>query len=393
VIGALRRYRAYTPLLLLLLLGAAAGFFVQERDEERRSGPSLFSRDSRSEGTLALAMWLERMGYEVSRVEWTEAVPDENVDILFLLRPTRRFRLNEAEDLRDWVSDGGTLVYHPNLFFTSTQSPSPADGLSEALGLEARRVARSGNSTVGIPLAARPELSDVGSGATLELVLNDPAWVPMLLDGARVLGASRSLGRGRVYAFTTPALFENQRIGESGNRDVVLSVLARHPNARRVAFDEYHHGSVLDPDLMTAVRTSPWGWAILYAAGTTLLFLIWGGRRFGPAVVPERVMGRSTGDYVSALAGLIQRSRSVAWAQRESARLSRRELSRLLGTRPDASIAELTSALQGRRGASADLAERIRDLEGAPLSERGLIDCVRDVERELRSLRGVEGAR
>jgi hypothetical protein len=393
MIAALRRYRAYTPLLTLLLLGAIAGFFLQERDEERRSVPSLFSRDSRPEGTLALALWLERMGLDVSRVEWTEAVPDESVDLLFVLRPSRRFRLNEAEDLVHWVTAGRTLVYHPNLFFTSTEFPSPADGLSESLGLDARRIMRSDSSHIGIPLATRPELSDVGSGATLELVLNDPAWVPLLLDGSRVVGAARSLGRGRVYAFTTPSLFDNQHIAENGNRDVIISVLAGNANIRRVAFDEYHHGSVRDPELMTAVRTNPWGWAILYAVGATLVFLVWGGRRFGPAIVPERVMGRSTGDYVSALAGVIQRSRSVSWAQRESARLARRELSRLLGTRLDAPTAELESALRGRRAASLDLSARIRDLEGSAMSERALIDCVRAVERELRLLRGVEGAR
>jgi hypothetical protein len=393
MMGALWRYRAYTPLLALLLLGAIAGLLLQERAEEHRSGPSLFSRDSRPEGTLALALWLERIGLEVSRVEWTEAVPDESVDLLFVLRPTRRFRLEEAEDLVAWVGAGGTLAYHPNLFFTSTQFPSPADGLAEPLGLEARRITRSDNARIGVPFATRPELSDVGSGATLELLLNDPAWVPLLLDGSRVLGASRSLGRGRVYAFTAPSLFENRRIAEGGNRDVILSILAVHPNIRRVAFDEYHHGSVLDPDVMTAVRSNPWGWAILYAAAATLLFLVWGGRRFGPAIVPERIMGRSTGDYVSALAGLIQRSRSVTWTQRESARLARLELSRLLGTRPNASFAELARALQTRRGAPPDLSERLRDLEGAPLSERALIDCVRAVERELRSVRGVEDVR
>ena len=144
---------------------------------------------------------------------------------------------------------------------------------------------------------------------------------------------------------------------------------------------------------MTAVRGNPWGWSLLYAAGATLLFLVWGGRRFGPAIVPERLLGRSTGDYVSALAGLIQRSRSVSWAQRESARLSRQDLSRLLGTRAEAPVTELVTVLTGRRGASAVLAERIRELEGAPMSERALIDCVRDVERELRSIRGVEGPR
>ena len=76
-------------------------------------------------------MWLERLGYSVDRLEWTVAVPGrDDVDLLFLLRPTRRLRANEADDIVHWIADGGTLVYHPNVFFPSTSAPLPSDGLS-----------------------------------------------------------------------------------------------------------------------------------------------------------------------------------------------------------------------------------------------------------------------
>ena len=84
-----------------------------------------------------------------------------------------------------------------------------------------------------------------------------------------------------------------ESLARGGMRDVLLSLLAGHSNARRVAFDEYHHGLVRDSDLMSSVRSNPWGWAALYAAAATLLFITWGGRRFGPAIVPEAVIGRA----------------------------------------------------------------------------------------------------
>ncbi|HEX3245356.1 MAG TPA: DUF4350 domain-containing protein [Chloroflexota bacterium] len=390
----LRRFQVFTPLMVLMLLGAIGGFTLQQRDDERRTGPSLFSRDSHPAGTLALAMWLERLGYNVDRLEWTVAVPGRDTDLLFLLKPTRRLSANEAEDLVHWIADGGTLVYHPNVFFPSTSTTSLSDGLSDALGLEARRVPRVASVSMGLPLVTRPGLSEVGAAATVELILQDAAWAPLLINQRGVFGASRRLGQGRVYALTTPALFDNENLAENGNRDVLLSLLARHPEVHRVAFDEYHHGLVRDPDLMSAVRGNAWGWALMYAVVATLLFLIWGGKRFGPAIVPERVMGRSTGDYVSALAGLLQRSRSASWAQRESARLFRGQLSRLLGTRVNASVPELIGALQGRQGGVAtDLADAIRELEGSPLSERALLERVRRIEGSLRVVRGGEGAR
>ncbi|MFN0070797.1 MAG: DUF4350 domain-containing protein [Chloroflexota bacterium] len=391
MIQTLRRYRVITPLLVLLVLGAVAGFLLDKRDDERRSGPALFSRDADSDGTLALALWLERMGYDVRRLEWTEAVPSEDLDLLFLLRPTRRLRSSEADDLLGWINAGGVLVYHPNRFSSSNTPPGPTDGLTNALGLETRRVSTIARARVGLPLSTRPELSELGAGATLELELQDAAWVPLLLSEHRVLGATRPLGRGRVYAFTTPALFDNQRIAEPGNAEMILSILNQNMAVRRVAFDEYHHGLVRDPDLMTTVRSNPWGWSLLYAGLATLLFLVWGGRRFGPPLIPEPILGRSTGDYVSALAGLIQRARSVSWAQREYTRLLRRELSRLLGVRTDASLADLARVIEGRPGgASLGLVHRLRELEGSTVSERALLDRVRDSERDLRVLRGVE---
>ena len=97
---------------------------------------------------------------------------------------------------------------------------------------------------------------------------------------------------------------------------------------------------------------------------------------------------------MSALAGLIQRTRSVGWAQRELARLSRMEISRLLGVRADIPVKDLGGVLEGRRNdMSAELADRIGDLEGSTMSERALLDRAREIEHGLRTLRGVEGPR
>ena len=46
--------------------------------------------------------------------------------------------------------------------------------------------------------------------------------------GSEFSAATRQLGQGPVYAFTTPALFDNENLAENGNREVLLSLLARH---------------------------------------------------------------------------------------------------------------------------------------------------------------------
>jgi hypothetical protein len=208
------------------------------------------------------------------------------------------------------------LVYVPRSLPGFGPSPEPPDdGLDRELDLGWRFGPLVERATPAFPFFTMPAASGFATRSTTALDLRDDSWVPLIGAPDAVLAATRQLERGRVYAVASTALFANHGIGEVDNAAFVLNVLARHPAVRTVAFDEYHHGVVSPPDLISVMRGSPWGWAVVYAALLSFAFALWGGRRFGPAIVPERVPGRSAGDYITAFAGLLQRARAAGWAQ------------------------------------------------------------------------------
>jgi hypothetical protein len=243
----------------------------------------------------------------------------------------------------------------------------------------------------GAPPASRFLVSD-----SLALELHDDAWVPLIKRGtgpsADVIGAIRQIGRGRVIAVASDAFFANASLGQADNAALVRNVLARAPSSITITFDEYHHGVITAPDLTTAVRTSPWGWAIVYGPLATFLFSLWGGRRFGPAVVMPSELGRSAGDYVTAFAGLLQRhaggrARTIDWAQRQYALHVRQQFARAYGTGADLPAAELARRLADRRAVDpAALGEHLSALDQPGLGERGLLLRMRALEPLLRTL-------
>jgi len=136
---------------------------------------------------------------------------------------------------------------------------------------------------------------------------------------------------------------------------------------------------------MDEMRARPWGWAVIYATLLTMLFLFWAGRRFGPAVVVPHEPARSSGEYVTAFAGLLQRARATQWAQGQLVQALRGRLSRSLGVRSDASPTDIAHRFGERYpGDSQQLAGSLAALGGGPLPERQLLTEVRRVEELLR---------
>ncbi|MBI4492987.1 MAG: DUF4350 domain-containing protein [Chloroflexi bacterium] len=393
MIRLLLRHRAPLMLALLLLGGAVAAQSAAGCDQRSLGGRLLSSRDACPAGALALALWLDQLGYQVGRMEGLAASPDESTELLFVLRPTRRFDRAEARATLDWVRRGGVLVYVPSMLPGEGAAPGlPSDGLADELALALRFGPMVERVAPSFPFFSAPPGSRFVVQSSSGLELRDDTWLPLMGDGGRVLAAARLLGRGRVYAAASEALFTNQGLGEDDNATFLLNVLARHPTLRAVAFDERHHGIIEPPDLAGVVRSSPWGWALMYAAAVSFGFLVWGGRRFGPALVPERTPRRSSGEYVTAFAGLLQRARAADWAQAQYTHLLRRHLARTLGVRADLPAADLARRLAERWPIdSAGLAERLAALDRPRLGERGLLVHVRALEQMLRVLRGGDG--
>jgi len=378
----LAQHRVVIMLAGLLLIGALV---AQVAGGRRTSGPSLSSHSSEAEGALALAMWVERMGIPVARAE-SAAFSLESTDLLFVLLPIRNFEGAEARALVDWVNRGGRLVYvptpDPTRAATFTPELSPLD---EELELQVRFRPRIESGEPARPAFVAPSARRFELDTNWALDLRGDSWEPMIQDGDRVVAASRVIGRGRVYAATSTSLFSNQGIRKEDNPAFVLNILARD-QPRNVAFEEYHHSLLAAPTLATVARASPWGWALGYAALASFLLIIWGGRRFGPALVSHTTPRRSSGEYIGALAGLLQRARAIDWAQQQYAGLLRRRLTRALGVRADMPADELARVWAERQHSNGDqLSERLRAIEGRTMGDRALLLQARAIEQLLAS--------
>lgn len=398
----LRRNREIVALVLLLVLGAVVAQVAANRDAAGRQGPILSSRDANSTGALALALWLERLGYRVTQLEGSRSSPDDTVRYLFVLKPANRFSRADASAVINWIRRGGTLLYVPSIVPSfGSVGVGPGDGLGAEINLGLSGGLRGGDSAARpanavLPFFETPPGSRFSVADPWTLDLKDSAWVPLIdlatTGTSQVIAAERRYGAGRVYAVASASFFDNAHLAEADNFALVLNALARGADERVVAFDEYHHGEMAAPDLVSALRVSPVGWAIAYAAIATFLFALWSGRRFGPPVARVGQAGRSAADYVTAFAGLLQhgpgaRGATIAWAQAQYARLVRRELARAHGVRADLPAGDLARLLADRRPIDpVELAAHLVALGGPPVGEGRLLAEMRGLEPILRTL-------
>jgi hypothetical protein len=397
MIGLLRRHLAAVTLALLLLAGAIAGQAAADRDQASKGGPALVSTDAGQRGALALALWLQRQGYRVDRPANGGQSPGDQVGIYFVLHPLRRVAPEDARAIVDWTRRGGTLVYAPS--YVTEGGPSafqPGDGLDTQVNL-APTIGRVGEApgevAPAFPFFSAPPVARFVASADTFLNPTDAAWIPLVevdrFGQRRVLIAFRRYGAGQAIAIGSDAYLSNGHLGDADNAALILNMLAR-AGARRVAlFDEYHHELVAQTDLITVARATPWGWAIAYAAATCLGFAFWSGRRFGPPIPRAVQSGRSTGDYVTAFAGLLQRGAAkgsaTAWAQAQYSRLIRRELARSQRVRSDMPAPDLARILAERQPTEpAALSMHLAHVDGPPLGERALLDEIRELDPILR---------
>jgi hypothetical protein len=380
----LARNRAALILAALLVAGGVLGQTVAERTSDRE-GPTLSSTDAHPNGALAMALWLERLGYRVERIDTGGSLAD--IGVLFVLLPVRPFARAEATALADWVRRGGVLVYHPGPSFSiATGDGSTGDALATELEIGVRfgPFAGTGEGTEAFFTAPQATTFRLDSRWALDLRGDD--WVPLVQEDDRTYAAGRQLGEGRVVAVTADAFFSNARILDRDNPAFTLNILARAPGSRAVAFEEAHHRRVETPDLLAVMRVSPWGWAIGYACALTFGFIVWGGRRFGPPVVAAAVPARSSGEYISAFAGLLQRRRATDWLQKRYAAVVRQRVASRLGVRSDLPAAELGRLLAERQPIDrAAFAAGLSALDGSSLGERALLELVRSIEAMLRA--------
>ena len=313
-------------LLVALLLGVSAL-------GSRPSEPLPFDPDSSADsGLAALDLWLRELGYDVQRtgpLQWT--LPDD-ADLIFVYPNQLSYTEAEARTLRTWVEGGGTLVL---------VGPHPEDtALEAAFGV--RSQPREGFGQFSSQ--TQPLVPDGASGYTADWSVEDavldledaPAAVPLLQSSAGAVSAAvQNVGGGVVWHLAPGHAFANRGLAVENGGELLPPILRHVPAGGVVIFDTFHQFGLIRMGerivtLQDWLYRTPSGWATLFAAAATGLFLLLGGRRLGPPMVTwaER-RRREAAEYVEAMALLLQR----AGRQEDVAAHQRQRLKRGLARR------------------------------------------------------------
>jgi hypothetical protein len=179
-------------------------------------------------------------------------------------------------------------------------------------------------------VARRRALLDDGSDIACGPVPAQAETLLAALDGIPVALRLAPDSGGTVMIVADGGLFANRALRETGAGEFALGLVAGR--ASRLIVDEYHHGFGPGGGMFAAVRSwlgdSPWGWAVLHLAAVSILALLAGAVRFGPArhVISRR--RRSALEHVRALANALAAARGHDEAVALLVRGLRRRLAR-----------------------------------------------------------------
>lgn len=287
-------------------------------------------------GVRALYLYLQESGAPVSALREALDGPGlaESVRTVVVAAPSGRpVTEGEAEALRSWVSQGGTLVYlaardakarqpHLDAWLRISEGPMLA---YDSEGLPPGEKDLTGTTVrVWVPVGAARGLERFRVSLDRGITVGGPEAVPLAGSrGAAVLWRMPE-GRGEVYVLAGADLAENRRLELLDNLRFWDALAARGP----LAFDEYHHGAAPKQEPPSAR-----GLWVFVAQGLLvgLFYAVSRGTRFGPPrpLVVEK--HRSALEYVRSLGWLARRSKVERELVPELARQLRRHMHERLG--------------------------------------------------------------
>ena len=356
-------------------------------------------------GTSALYEWLGRAGFDVDRVSSGQSFPPGS-GTLIMVNPNADFPEGQAGSVVRWLEEGHTLI-----LATGQRNSDISSGLGGAhpmlreLGID---LDFHGEFTDTV-LLSQPLLDDPPVGSvklpgvwSLAFPVSDTVVLASSRDsdGNRLpLVALLRVGAGRVFVMSSDFPMSNEGIREESNGAFIYN-LVRAAGERRVVFDETHHGEGVGGDLVALLTGSPWGWALLYGVALVGIYLLWSGRRLGPALpvwTPDQ--RRPTSDYVRSVAALFRRARKPGWAAEHYLQFLKRTLSKHAELDPYLTDRRFVQSLAERGRHTFDQAnmeqaiERLRRLEGGGSAsetvEAETLAAIRDAEKVRREALGM----
>ena len=259
------------------------------------------STSSAPDGTLALKLWLDELGYQAGTPSQTVFEPEQNIKVIFILQPIMPISEPEWKLIDKWVDNGGLLV----LAGDTPEARAAVDHFDFSMiytGTQINEAAVS-SSLLNSPVITSKIPSQVNMG--FKTTRSD--FVSLLSANGFPLMVSFEQGRGRVILSSTPYPFSNQALKNDTNASLILNLIAFTSQKGNVWFDEWHHGfqsgSIAGPSQW--LQHTPAGHAILFIVGTIFLALLLQGRGFGrPIPLPHEIHRRGPLEHVTAIANL-----------------------------------------------------------------------------------------
>ncbi len=283
-------------LVMLVVVTAAAAL-------QQSKAPVIpyLSTSSRPNGTLALKLWLNELGYTAAESSQTTFELSQNVKTIFIIQPILLVSESEWRLIDKWLENGGVLVMAGD----NSQTFAALRHFDfSVFYLQNKTLELS----VAAPLLRSPSFaSKIPVEANFALKTTRTDFTPLLsVDGLPVI-VSFEQGKGRVVLSSTPYLFSNLALKDDTVAVLALNILALAGEKGMVWFDEWHHGfqtgSVIGPGQW--LQHTPGGHALLFVVGVIFLALLIQGRAFGrPIPLLHEIKRRGPLEHVTAIANL-----------------------------------------------------------------------------------------
>jgi len=325
--------------ILLTLLTLAAAL----RKNNTPAIPYL-SSSSAPDGTLALGMWVQKLGIRLLENSSSVYQPPADANIIFIIQPIYDISNNEFDQLDGWVRSGGTLILAGDTPYVSSALKRYDFSLSylntAADGLPAQT-----------PLLTSPELTTpapVKPALYLDSTRSD--FVTLLASDGHPLIVSFDQGSGRVILSSVVYPFSNLGLKDDANASLVLNLVALAKSRGSAWFDDWHHGlqtntAIIGPEQW--LRATPIGHSLLFAAGIVFIALLLAGRGFGrPVPLPHELKRRGPLEHVTAIANLNRKAGHRSAALEQYRTRLKRQLGRRYRLDPSLPDAEYVDALK-----------------------------------------------
>jgi hypothetical protein len=306
------------------------------------SSDPLDPRSHEPGGTSALVALLRELG---ASVDVGVDTPDGSTDVALLL--VDRLDEETQAELEEWVEDGGVLVVSD----PSSSLTPPVVGMGDPLG-------GAGGVTVDVN-ADTCDLGPLDEGLDAVAVYGGPALYEVGPDDQSCFGDGNSAyvvateeGQGTIVSLGGSGIFVNRTLAERDNAPVAAALLAPR---------EGTNVAVLDPTVPAGDGGESVGdlvpdgvWRALIQLGLAfLVFALWRSRRLGQPVDEPQPVKVAGSELVSAVGGLLERSKSPQHAADVLRAELRRDLTVHLGLPPDVPPAELARRVTAETGLDA----------------------------------------